>query len=1330
MYIYAALLMSVIACSVAGLGAYAQTSILLRISKAYSLSQALKDSATYMLNYNESSGKVLEDIVSWGSIGTNLHGSIDRHRQAQTFISNNTLDNIETLIDSTIASVHFQPLLNALKVEIAAEGLLTRMSERLLESDKHDLLFNELLAPDAIKNEQLRKVLYEVLYEVLPELDFAKEDAEKLFKAAQEVVNKRNKDVDRALVDKKTKNFYAYVVKEDNGNLLDEEGSLFENATNIITFGETTNGVKERIRDQTVGKTTEIITTSELPRARDQLDKIVMKILALTSDFRKVDIIKADGTTNTEAFVRVASGDKILVAEPDFVREEVTKAIAVVKRNYFYRSFFAKQKITPHLSLHYEGVERISFAKADIIARLMATDNPAEAFAVYVGHFNNKDVRQQLTNLYRAVEELRNKGNMVMQGIDEEFKTMLRVEYKVGNNSNKEREIPLAEIERQAAVLDLLDVTGDEFKETRFGDFISGRKGIPMVVRQFFVKPQGKLTQEQQEAWQKRLRELDEQREIEKQRRNLASSFEKADIIATLQAAEDPVVAFAAYKNSFNQYVRQQLANLYRVVEELRNKEKLRNKLGDEVVEDIDKEFKNVLTKKYKVGTTSNKAREIPLAEIERQAAVLDLLDVTRNKFNKAIFADFISGKKGIPKDVRQFFVKPQGKLTPAQQDVWLKQQDVWLKLRPYSFEKADIIATLQAAEDPVEAFAAYKNSFNLYVRQQLANLYRAVEELRNKEKLRNKLGDEVVEGIYKAFEDMLRVKYKVGNRERDIPLAEIERQAAVLDLLDVTGDKFKKASFKVFISGRKGIPMVVRQFFVKPQGELTPAQQEAWRRLQKLDEQRESNLASSFEKADIIATLQAAEDPVEAFAAYKNSFNLYVRQQLANLYRAVEELRNKEKLRNKLGDEVVEGIYKAFEAMMSVKYKVGTTSNKAREIPLAEIERQAAVLDLLDVTGDEFKETSFMGFISGENGIPKKVRQFFEHQGKEQQDAWQRLRELDEQRESNLASSFEKADIIATLQAAEDPVEAFAAYKNSFNQYVRQQLANLYRAVEELRQELGVKVMKSIDEKFNTMLRVKYKVGNRERDIPLAEIERQAAVLDLLDLPDLLDVTGDEFNHKIFYGFISGVQGIPKDVRQFFVKPQGKLTQEQQEAWQKRLRELDEQREIEKQRRNLASSFEKADIIATLQAAEDPVEAFAVYVDHFNNKDVRQQLANLYRAVKALRQELGVEVMEDIDKAFKAMLSVKYKLGNRERDIPLAEIERQAAVLDLLDVTGDKFKKASFKVFISGENGIPKKVRQFFEHQGELTQEQQDAWQRLRERDEQRKKKRLQGQR
>ena len=118
-----------------------------------------------------------------------------------------------------------------------------------------------------------------------------------------------------------------------------------------------------------------------------------------------------------------------------------------------------------------------------------------------------------------------------------------------------------------------------------------------------------------------------------------------------------------------------------------------------------------------------------------------------------------------------------------------------------------------------------------------------------------------------------------------------------------------------------------------------------------------------------------------------------------------------------------------------------------------------------------------------------------------------------------------------------------------------RAQLAELYRAKEELRDELGADVMKGIDAKLSKLLDGKYNLTGREgvRKITVAETERHAAVL------DLHDVMGDMFKKVNFKeGFIKGKSGLPKVVRKFFSDVQ--LTDDQPEVWQ-RLQQLDEER-------------------------------------------------------------------------------------------------------------------------------------------------------------------------
>ncbi len=158
---------------------------------------------------------------------------------------------------------------------------------------------------------------------------------------------------------------------------------------------------------------------------------------------------------------------------------------------------------------------------------------------------------------------------------------------------------------------------------------------------------------------------------------------------------------------------------------------------------------------------------------------------------------------------------------------------------------------------------------------------------------------------------------------------------------------------------------------------------------------------------------------------------------------------------------------------------------------------------------------------------------------------------------------------------------------------------------------------------------------------------------------------------------------------------------------------------------RRSSYSFAKEDIIATLRSAEDPVQVFAGYGVRLSDGLARVRLAELYRAKKAVSRELDDEVMKGIDDKLSKLLDGKYNLnGKGARTISFAEIERQAAVLDLIDATIDatevNFAEVRFDHFISGSSGIPGAVRDFFSVV--RTDEQPKIWERLQLLDEQRK--------
>ena len=824
MRIYISLILTAIISSVAVSGSSIPLPSLPGIGKAYPLRQALQENMQQVFNYSVSSGEILKDIKEFlkYDIGkrdlNNLTRNIDNHIRASSFVSVDTLAKIGEHTDGTLLHNQFNQLHSVLKAEIAAEGLLKAVARRLLDEGKHDLLFDKLLLDNAIADKQL----HEVLLEVLP--DTTEKEAEELFIAAQNVVNKRNVAAKKALADQKNKKFYAYMVKEESGGLhMVEDGNFNSGESfddrNIIVFGETINGVEKRIKEQT-SKSTNTVTVQELPSGREQLDKIVMKILALTSDFRRVEITRTNGIKNIEAFVIVDDSGNIknLADEQAFVKEEVEKAISIVERSYFYRSLFSEQKLISHLKLSYEGADLLEFKKPSIISTLAGAAKDGNLDKVlydYDEQLNNRDVRKQLAELYRAIETLRDQWDgivkqseeveEVMNKIDKKFNELLTKEYKISSDA---REITPAEIERQAAVLDLQDVTGSEFKKAPFGGFIAGG-GIPETVRNFF-DDETSLNDEQQAVW-KRLRRY---------------SFVQKDIIATLEeAAENGNLkeVLSGYGEQLHGNARQQLTEFYHAKEALRDKWYYTT---------IDEKFKEFLTKEYKI-SNNEKARKITPAEIERKAAVLDLHDVTESKFKKVSFDGFIAGRNGVPKKVRDFFSTTE--LNEAQQAVWAKLQRLeklrlekqWLAAD--RFAKENIIATLvDAAKGGYldEVLSGYGEQLNKNARQQLAEFYRAKEALRDQSYYTT---------IDEKFKEFLTKEYKISNNEkaREITLDEIERQAAVLDLQDVTGSEFEEVRFDGFIAGRNGVPKEVRKFFSKPN--RTDAQKAVWAKLQRL---------------------------------------------------------------------------------------------------------------------------------------------------------------------------------------------------------------------------------------------------------------------------------------------------------------------------------------------------------------------------------------------------------------------------------------------------------------------------------------------------------------
>ncbi len=473
----------------------------------------------------------------------------------------------------------------------------------------------------------------------------------------------------------------------------------------------------------------------------------------------------------------------------------------------------------------------------------------------------------------------------------------------------------------------------------------------------------------------------------------LKLKLEKSAIIAMLRDAEDPaqvVIAYGVWLGGGRARVR--LAELYRA------KKALGDDVDDEVMEGVDANFNDLLVaQKYNL-TGSGEARTISFAEIERQAAVLDLIDVTGDEFARGSFGYFISGRGGLPKAVRDFFSESdsnKARPTADQLKVWerLQQLDVPRKAvrrASYSFVKKDIMAVLLNAEDPVQVFAGYGVRLSDgRARVRLAELYRA------KKAVSRELDDEVMKGIDVNFNALLAQEYNLGNKEgvRKITVAEIERQAAVLNLIDVTGDEFAEVRFNKFISGRSDLPQAVRDFFSG--AGRTPEQLVVWQRLQQLDVPWKA--AYSFTKEDIMSVLRNADDPTQVFAGYGVQLGgRRARVRLAQLYRA------KESLRGSLRNKVMEKIDVNFDALLAQEYKL-TGRYEARTIPLVEIERQVAVLDILDVTGAEFDDAIFSGFISGSQGLPRAVGKFFSEVEltAEQLVVWKRLQQLDEERKA-----------------------------------------------------------------------------------------------------------------------------------------------------------------------------------------------------------------------------------------------------------------------------------------------------------------------------------------
>ena len=482
-----------------------------------------------LLANSNSSGELLKDMIGW--LGGDKHmlehaehkdqlrkltTNINKHREAQSFINEETVANIKTLIDAqevegqTFTNALFPQLHDALKAEVAVEGLLKEVAQRLLDSGKHDLLFGELLVPNATVSEQMRIVLHEVA----DKHEFTRvirEELEELFTAAQKVVEKRNTAVTAALADKERSSFYAFRVERNPDELLAEDGTPFANANDIITFGETKNGVEERVKNQSEGRGI-VVNKKKLPKGRVHLDRVVMKILALTSNFRKVDFTRVNGIKDIESFV-IVDGDgriKNLANEEEHVGAEVARALDIVD-NYFYKSFFSAKIIRPHPELpklYSAGAERLEFTKSNIMAVLRSAEDPVQVFAGYGVRLSDGLARAQLAELYRAKEAVSGElGADVMKGIDAKLSKLLEGEYKLSSRGGA-RTISFAEIERQAAVLDLIDVT--KFDKAIFDIFISVRGSLPKAVREFFSG--ARRTGEQLKVWE-RLQHLDEQRQ-------------------------------------------------------------------------------------------------------------------------------------------------------------------------------------------------------------------------------------------------------------------------------------------------------------------------------------------------------------------------------------------------------------------------------------------------------------------------------------------------------------------------------------------------------------------------------------------------------------------------------------------------------------------------------------------------------------------------------------------------------------------------------------------------------------------------------------------------
>ena len=173
------------------------------------------------------------------------------------------------------------------------------------------------------------------------------------------------------------------------------------------------------------------------------------------------------------------------------------------------------QKTNPYLKLFYPGGDRLEFDKSFFMAMLRGADDPTQvvaAFGVWLGGMRSL---VRVGQLYRAKEALRDHlGDKVMERIDANFNALLAQEYKLAGRSNVARMIPFAELERQVAVLDLEDLTGDKFARVVFNHFISGSSGLPRAVVKFFSEAE--LTAEQLEVWQ-RLQLLAKQRKAARQ---------------------------------------------------------------------------------------------------------------------------------------------------------------------------------------------------------------------------------------------------------------------------------------------------------------------------------------------------------------------------------------------------------------------------------------------------------------------------------------------------------------------------------------------------------------------------------------------------------------------------------------------------------------------------------------------------------------------------------------------------------------------------------------------------------------------------------------------